>query len=105
MLERADAIAEDNRGGIDGLSFFNLGDERGADDGGVGEAAKNGNVAGQRDAKANGDGELRDAAGAAKVDSEFVTFSRRSTSVRRVLLTKAIPHVSIINVSDSGSGL
>src|SRR6267143_459875 len=72
LLERAEAIAEGRGGGIDGLSLFNFGDERGADDGGVGEAAKNRNVAGKRDYKTNGDGELRNAAGAADERGEII---------------------------------
>src|SRR6267378_1249768 len=72
LLERAEAIAEGRGGGIDGLSLFNFGDERGADDGGVGEAAKNRNVAGKRDSKTNSDGELRNAAGAADERGEII---------------------------------
>src|SRR6266481_1441924 len=39
---------------------------------GIGEAPENGNVAGKRDAEADGDGELRDAAGAADERGEIV---------------------------------
>jgi len=39
LLERADALAEGKRRGVDGWRFFNFGDEGGADDGSVGQAA------------------------------------------------------------------
>jgi hypothetical protein len=47
IFERADAIAKRESGGIDGLGVLDFGDEGGADDGGVSEAAKNGNMAGK----------------------------------------------------------
>src|SRR6266704_6505201 len=52
--------------------FFNFGHEGGADDGGIRKAAKNGNMAGERDAEADGDGELGDAAGAAQERGQIV---------------------------------
>jgi len=60
-------------------SLFNLETSAEPTTGGVGEAAKNGNVAWQRDAKAR-QWELRDAAGAADERGEIVrqaSFSRR----------------------------
>src|SRR5713226_9681338 len=63
FFERAEAIAKGNGCGSDGWRFFNFGDEGGADDGGIGEAAENGDMAGKRNAEADGDGKLRDAAG------------------------------------------
>ncbi len=41
LLESADAIAEGNGCGIHGFSFLNFGNEGGADDCRVGEAAEN----------------------------------------------------------------
>lgn len=55
------------RGGL-----LNFGYERGADDGGVGEATEDGDVAGQRNAEADSDGKLRDAAGAAEKGGKIV---------------------------------
>src|SRR3984893_10393468 len=72
FFECTDAIAERSSSGVHGLRLFNFGDERGADDGRVGQAPENGNVAGKRDAEANRDGELRDAAGAADERGEIV---------------------------------
>src|SRR6202030_4069344 len=72
ILERANAFRKRSGSTIHRLRFFNLGDERGADYGRVGQAPENGNVAGKRDAEANGDGELRDAAGAADERWEIV---------------------------------
>src|SRR5258708_11695684 len=72
LLERADAIAEGRRGGVKGLRLFNFGDEVGADDGGVGKAAENGNMARKRDPEADRDGKLRDAAGAAQERGQIV---------------------------------
>src|SRR6266436_5778613 len=72
FFERANAFRERRGSGIHGLRLFNFGDKSGADDGGVGEAPENGNVAGKRDAEADGDGELRDAAGTAVKRGEIV---------------------------------
>src|SRR5260370_15959495 len=63
FFERAEAIAKGNGCGSDGWRFFNFGDEGGADDGGIGEAAENGDMAGKRNAKADGNRKVRDAAG------------------------------------------
>ena len=48
-----------------GGGLLDCGDEGGADDGGVGEAAENGDVAGEGYAEAYGDGKLREGTGAA----------------------------------------
>ena len=52
--------------------FFDFGDEGGADDGSVGEAAKNGDVPRQRDAEAYSDGKLRDVTRAAQKCGEII---------------------------------
>src|SRR5712692_8257515 len=62
FFERAEAIAKGNGCGSDGWRFFNFGDEGGADDGGIGEAAENGDMAGKRNAEAHSNRKLRDAA-------------------------------------------
>src|SRR5712664_1616379 len=62
LLERANAVAEGRSAGVNGLRLFNFGDKGGADDGGVGKSAKNGYVAGKRDAEADGNGKFRCAA-------------------------------------------
>src|SRR5260370_10013616 len=62
FLERAHTFRKRRGGCINGPRLFDLRNENGADNGGVGEAAKNGNVAGKRDAEADGNGKLRDAA-------------------------------------------
>lgn len=72
LLEGADALAKGRGGGFDGWRFFNFGDKCGADDGGISEATENGNVAGKRDAEADGDGKLRDAAGSPEESGEIV---------------------------------
>src|SRR5260370_25710911 len=54
------------------MGFLGLGDKGGADYGGVGKAGENGDVAGERDAEAYGDGELRNGAGAAEECGEIV---------------------------------
>ena len=72
LLEGADAVAEGSGGGFDGWRFFNFGYEGGADDGGVGKATQNGNMAGKRDAEADGNGKLRDAAGPPQESREIV---------------------------------
>jgi len=48
FLEGANFCGEGGSGGINGMRFFDFGDEGGADDGGVGEAAEKGDVSGQR---------------------------------------------------------
>jgi len=72
FLERTDAIAEGQRGGIDGWCLLNFGDEGGADDGGVGQPPKNGNMARQRNPEADGNGKPRDGAGPPKEGGEIV---------------------------------
>src|SRR5580704_1696570 len=58
--------------GVSSGGFFDLGNERRADDRGIRQAAKNRDVAGQRDAEANGDGKLGDFASAARKCWEIV---------------------------------
>ena len=53
-------------GGIGRCSVFDFGDQRGADHGGVGESAKNGNVSWERNAESHSDGKLRHRACAAQ---------------------------------------
>ena len=72
LLEGPDALAESVCGSFDGGSFFNFGDESGADDGGVGKAAENGHMARKRDAEAHGDGKWRDAASPPEEGGEIV---------------------------------
>jgi hypothetical protein len=62
FLERPNAFAK--RGGcvIHGLRLFDLGNQRGANDSGVGEATEDRNMAGQRNAESNRDWKLRNAA-------------------------------------------
>src|SRR6266568_3944285 len=79
FLERAETRSKSGSGGVNGgrcriwhSGFFNFGHEGRADDGGVGEAAEDGDVAGERDAEADGNGELRDAAGPAQERGQIV---------------------------------
>src|SRR6266478_6833237 len=79
FLERAETRSKSGSGGVNGgrcriwhSRFFNFGHERRADDGGVREAAENGNMAGERDAEADSNGELRDPAGAAQKRGQIV---------------------------------
>jgi len=58
-------VREGGAGGFHGFCVFDFGDERGADYGGVGQAAEDGNVAGEGDAKTYRDGKLGDGASAA----------------------------------------
>ena len=57
---------------ICGGGVFDFGDERRANDSGIGKAAENGDVAGEGDAEADGDGKLRDFAGATQKRWEIV---------------------------------
>ena len=107
LFEEADAIGEGGGSGVDGGGIgricgggiqnrcgrsggvgggdFDFGDEGGADDGGVGEAAEHGDVGGQRDAEADRDGESRDAARATEEGGEIVRkriFGPRDTRAR-----------------------
>src|SRR5260370_1050484 len=52
--------------------FLNSGRGGGADGGGIGETAEDGDVTGERDAEADGNGELRDAAGAAQERGQII---------------------------------
>src|SRR5260370_38080178 len=79
FLERAETRSKSGSGGVNGGScriwhsrFFNFGHEGRADDGGIGETAEDGDVAGGREAEAGGNGELREAAGAAQRRGEIV---------------------------------
>src|SRR5437870_13539590 len=79
FLERAETVGKSGSGGVNGgrcriwhRGFFNFGHEGRADDGGVGEAAEDGNMAGERDAEADGNGNLRGAAGAAQKRGQIV---------------------------------
>src|SRR5712664_4483298 len=72
LLEGADSGGEGGAGGFYGFCVFNFRDEGGTDYGGVGEAAEDGNVAGEGDAETYRDGELRDGAGAANECGEIV---------------------------------
>src|SRR6266704_6261602 len=79
FLERAETRSKSGSGGVNGRrcriwhsGFFNFGHEGRADDGGIGEAAEDGDVAGERDAEADGNGELCDAAGAAQERGQIV---------------------------------
>src|SRR6266568_8267559 len=79
FLERAETRSKSGSGGVNGgrcriwhRSFFNFRHEGGADDGGVGEAAENGDVAGEREAEADGNGEFRDGAGPAQERGQIV---------------------------------
>src|SRR5216683_799915 len=79
FLERAETVGKSGSGGVNGGScriwhsrFFNFGHEGRADDGGIREAAEDGDVAGERDAEADGNGELRDAAGPAQKRGQIV---------------------------------
>jgi hypothetical protein len=55
LLEGADVFAESCGGGFNGWRFLDFGDERGPDNGCIGEAAENGHMARERDAEADGD--------------------------------------------------
>ena len=62
FFESADFCGECGGGRMDGgegragfCGIFDFGDEGGADDGGVSEAPKNGDMAGKRNAEADGD--------------------------------------------------
>src|SRR5260370_1027577 len=79
FLERAERRSKSGSGGVNGGScriwksrFFNFGHEGRADDGGIGETAEDGDVTGERDDEADGNGELRDAAGAAEEGGQIV---------------------------------
>src|SRR2546422_3594211 len=72
FLERADAVAEGCGSGVDGCRFFNFGYESRTDDRGVSKTTQNRDMAGKRDAEADGDRKLRDAAGAAQECREIV---------------------------------
>src|SRR5579875_2344587 len=66
VFERADESRNVGGGLVGVCRLFNLGDDGGADDGSVGDAAENGNVLGLRNAEADGkrkSGEAADAAG------------------------------------------
>jgi len=52
FLERANTSRKRRGSCINGLCFLNLGNERGPDNGGVGETAKNGYMPGKRNAEA-----------------------------------------------------
>src|SRR5713101_3866853 len=63
FLERAETRSKSGSGGVNGGScriwhsrFFNFGHEGRADDGGIGETAEDGDVTGERDAEADGNG-------------------------------------------------
>ena|SRR2546422_4271889 len=72
FLERADAVAEGCGSGVDGCRFFNFGYESGTDDRGVSKTTQNRDMPGKRNAEADGDGKLRDVAGAAQECREIV---------------------------------
>ena len=72
LLQCADTLAEGGCGSFDGWRFFNFGDKCGADDSGIRETAKNRNMARERNAKADGDGELSDAARPPQESGEIV---------------------------------
>lgn len=67
-----DAFAQGGGGGIGRGGVFNFGDERRAYYGGVGEAAEDADMSGERNAEAHGDGEIGETAGAAQERREFV---------------------------------
>ena len=61
FFEFQDTFAQRGGGGIGGGCVFDFGDQRGADYGSVSQATENADVAGERDAEANGDGKIREA--------------------------------------------
>ena len=66
------ALAKRGGSGVDRSGFFNFRDESGTDNGGVRKTAEHGNVARQRDSKADSDRKLREAAGAAQERRQIV---------------------------------
>jgi hypothetical protein len=72
LLEGTNTRGECGSGCLHGFSTFDFGDEGGADYGGVRETTEDGNVAGEGDAEAYGDGELRDGASTANERGEIV---------------------------------
>src|SRR5882757_4258212 len=72
LFEGADAFAESLSGSFYGWRFFNFRDKGGADDGGIGKAAKNRNMTGKRNAETDSDGKLGDAARPSKECGEIV---------------------------------
>ena len=72
FFESADAFAQGLSASCDRWRFFNFRDEGGADDGSIGETAKNRNMAGKRNAEADGDGKLSGAARPPKKGGEIV---------------------------------
>jgi hypothetical protein len=65
LFEFLDAIAKSDDGGIGRRGVFDLGDERRAYNRGIGEAAEDADVAGERNAEADGDGKIGEVACAA----------------------------------------
>ena len=72
FFEGAHAFAQGLSASFDRWRFFNFRDEGGADDGSIGETTKNRNMAGKRNAEADSDGKLSDAARPPKEGGEIV---------------------------------
>src|SRR6267143_1474723 len=72
ILERTNFRGEGGSGGGDGWRLFDFGDKGRADDGGVGKATENGDMAGQGNSEANDDRQMCDGAGAPQERGQIV---------------------------------
>src|SRR5260370_37411373 len=72
FLKRANAFRKRGGSCFNGLRLFDFRNKRGADDRGVGQAAKNRNMSGKRNPEADRDGKFRCAAGTPQKRREIV---------------------------------